>query len=69
MIEFVILVMQTLCAGVMIGGAVLTLVYLAPPASSAAKSAARARFSYNTANDFEIDFRRVLAFSRLSARR
>jgi hypothetical protein len=65
MVESMIFLMQVLSVIVMIAGSVLTFGQLTQrePQSSAE------RFSMTTANDFEVDYRRVLAFARLRVRR
>jgi hypothetical protein len=59
MMETVVFLMQVLSALVLIAGGVLTF-------SHVLESEGVTSFSYNNANDFEIDYRRVLAFARLA---
>jgi hypothetical protein len=63
-----IMVMQGMGAILIVLGSVLTLVYLARRESAANVGRGAGRFDHRTANDFEMDYRRVLAFSRLATR-
>jgi hypothetical protein len=63
-----IIVMQGMGAVMIVLGSILTLTYLARRESAANAGRGAGRFDYRTANDFEMDYRRVLAFSRLATR-
>ena len=65
MVESIIFLMQVLSVIVMIAGSVLTFGELTQHEPQGRAE----RFSVSTANDFEIDHRRVLAFARLRVRR
>jgi hypothetical protein len=62
MIEAAVFLMQIASVLVVIAGGVLTLSY-------ALEREGVAAFNYTSANDFEIDYRRVLAFARLAVHR
>jgi hypothetical protein len=62
MVETVVFLMQVLSALALIAGGVLTF-------SHVLESEGVASFNYANANDFEIDYRRVLAFARLAVHR
>jgi hypothetical protein len=62
MIETAIFLLQVLSGVVLIAGGVLSF-------SQVLEKEGVATFSYGSANDFEIDHRRVLAFARLAVRR
>jgi hypothetical protein len=62
MIETAVFLMQVLSAVVVIAGGVLTF-------SQLLETEGVATFTYRGASDFEIDYRRVLAFARLAVHR
>jgi hypothetical protein len=62
MIEAAVFLMQVLAAAVIVAGGVLSF-------SQMLEREGIASFTYGSANDFEIDYRRVLAFARLAVHR
>ncbi|HEY6865312.1 MAG TPA: hypothetical protein VI319_15565 [Burkholderiales bacterium] len=62
MVETIVFLMQMMSALVIVAGGVLTFSHVLEQEGVAAPSLDRA-------NDFEIDFRRVLSFARLAAQR
>jgi hypothetical protein len=62
MIEAAVFLMQIASALVIVAGGVLTF-------SQVLESDTAARFNFADANDFEIDYRRVLGFARLAVHR
>jgi hypothetical protein len=65
MLESVIFLMQVLSVVVIVAGSVLVFSRV----TRHDRAAEPRRFDFSTANDFEIDYRRVLAFARLRTRR
>jgi hypothetical protein len=62
MMETVVFLMQVLSALAIIAGGVITV-------SHVLERDGVATFNYGSANDFEIDYRRVLSFARLAVHR
>jgi hypothetical protein len=69
MTEIAILVMQVTCGLALIAGCVLALMELARQTAPHARNHKLDELSFSSANDFEIDYRRVLAFAKLPVRR